>query len=185
MTNETVATNATKILVAPAILFNVSEYQPSNTCQIQGGAIVSVNITTNETKNDTLCCNNQQIGVNGTQFCQSLELIGAEWVHTIDNFCGNASTIYGNCSQNQTLKNESLQTAEPSNTTSLIECGSNQTWAWAKENNATFLYAYLQNNRPGIDEMARYCQANKTELFGALTADNLVNLFQYDFGVLN
>jgi hypothetical protein len=48
-----------------------------------------------------------------------------------------------------------------------------------------FLYAYLQNNRPGIDEMARYCQANRTEEFGAITADSLENLFKFDFGVLN
>jgi hypothetical protein len=48
-----------------------------------------------------------------------------------------------------------------------------------------FLYAYLQNNRPGIDEMARYCQANRTEEFGAITADNLENFFKFDFGVLN
>ena len=33
--------------------------------------------------------------------------------------------------------------------------------------------------------MARYCQANRTQEFGAITADNLVNLFLYDFGVLN
>ncbi len=52
-------------------------------------------------------------------------------------------------------------------------------------NNATLLYAYLQNNRPGIDELARYCQSNHTQVFGTITADNLVNLFQYDFGKLN
>jgi len=39
MTNETAAnmtavnvTNATGMIIAPAILFNLSEYQPSNTC---------------------------------------------------------------------------------------------------------------------------------------------------------
>jgi hypothetical protein len=52
-------------------------------------------------------------------------------------------------------------------------------------NNAELLYAYLQNNRPGVDELARYCQANHTESFGAITADDLVILFKYDFGQLN
>lgn len=122
--------------------------------------------------------------MNGTKFCESLKLIGAEWVQNVDNLCGNASTIFGNCSTNQSATNDSSQLA-PQNATSLQECASNQTWAWAQENNAMFLYAYMQNNRPGIDELARYCQANHTEAFGALTADNLVNLFQYDFGVLN
>ena len=99
MTNETATnataanvTNATGMLIAPSILFNISEYQPSNTCQIQGAENASAgNMTANDTLNDTLCCNNQQIGVNGTQFCRSLTLIGKEWVNEIDNLCGNAS----------------------------------------------------------------------------------------------
>jgi hypothetical protein len=61
--------------------------------------------------NDTLCCNNQQIGVNGTQFCRSLSLIGVEWVDHLDNLCGNASSIYKNCSINQTTENATILSA--------------------------------------------------------------------------
>ena len=70
MTNETAGnatavnvTNATGMIIAPAVLFNLSEYQPSNTCQIQGNGAAAANTTgnetMNETMNDTLCCNNQ------------------------------------------------------------------------------------------------------------------------------
>lgn len=58
-TNATNASNETNVLivvVAPPVLFNLSEYQPSNTCQIQGAG--AANATGNETLNDTLCCNN-------------------------------------------------------------------------------------------------------------------------------
>ena len=50
-------------IVAPASLFNQSEYVASSTCQLQGGS------QGENAANDTLCCNNQAIGTNGTQFC--------------------------------------------------------------------------------------------------------------------
>lgn len=40
ITNETTAANVTEVIgiIAPASLFNVSEYVASSTCQIQAGA---------------------------------------------------------------------------------------------------------------------------------------------------
>jgi hypothetical protein len=65
--NVSNATNVTApiVVIAPAALFNPSQFQPSATCEI--GA--------NGTTTDTVCCNDQTIGVNGTQFCGSLAVI--------------------------------------------------------------------------------------------------------------
>ena len=52
MTNETAGnatnvTNVTIVVIAPSAFFNVSEYQPSNTCQIQGNGAAAANTTGN------------------------------------------------------------------------------------------------------------------------------------------
>jgi hypothetical protein len=67
------AANATLpgALIAPSVLFNVSEYVASSTCQIQAGAQGAT------AANDTLCCNSpSNITDQNNQFCQSLAAIG-------------------------------------------------------------------------------------------------------------
>ena len=73
------------MILAPSKLFNSSEYQASSTCQLQTAG--------DQATNDTICCNDQAIGVNGTQFCQSLAVMGQEWVMSVGSMCGNISNI--------------------------------------------------------------------------------------------
>jgi hypothetical protein len=97
------------LILAPPDLFNVSQYQPSTTCQLS-------NNDTSNSKNDTICCNNPAIGSNGTKFCGSLSVIGQEWVKDINGLCGNLS------SNNMTCANASGN---------VLECVQNATWKWA------------------------------------------------------
>ena len=97
------------LILAPPDLFNVSQYQPSSTCQLS-------NNDTSNAKNDTICCNNPAIGSNGTKFCGSLSVIGQEWVKDINGLCGNLS------SNNMTCANASGN---------VLECVQNATWKWA------------------------------------------------------
>lgn len=66
--------------------------------------------------------------------------------------------IYNNCTGTaNTTAGELLNVVGIQVDTTLQECGSTNTWAWAQQNRAIELYAYLQNNRPGVDELNRYC----------------------------
>ena len=54
---------------------------------------------------------------------------------------------------------------------------------YTKSSNAS-LYAYLQNNRQGVELLAKYCSENQTAAFGGLNADTIAPFFNYDFGNL-
>lgn len=132
-------------LTAPAILFNVSQYTPSNTCQVQAP---------NGLLNDTICCNNPAVGVNGTQFCDSLTTIGNEWVAEVDMLCAELGSNNVTCTQSSA---NATNASNGINSSSFQDCGANATWGWAVTNNATSLYAYLQNNPIGVNELVTYC----------------------------
>ncbi len=85
--------------------------------------------------------------------------MGDQWVAGDNYLCSNITTIYNNCTGSaNTSAGEALNATSGNQTnTTLQECGSNNTWAWAQQNQAIELYAYLQNNRPGVDELTRYC----------------------------
>jgi hypothetical protein len=63
-------------------------------------------------------------------------------------------------------------------------CAKTALWGWAQANNVRFLYAYLQNNRNGVDEVAAYCTTNESVAFGGLSADAIAPFFGYNFGNL-
>ena len=153
------------VIVAPADLFNVSQFVPSNTCQLNVDDSSNVN-------NDTVCCNNPAIGANGTSFCGSLSSIGNLWVLDVDSLCGNLSLNNQTCMQNAV---EGISSAD---------CVSNATWQWAVANNAQFLYAFLQNHNVGIQDLFNYCSANQANSFGGLAESDLGSQFMFDFGSL-
>lgn len=142
-------------IIAPVLLFNRQQYQAPATCQLQ------------QNENDTICCNNQEVGVNGTQFCGSLSDIGKLWVANINDLCANVSDTNRSCSlrgnesvANETLGQELISFFNKSGNVSLSsfqECASNNTFDWAKMKNATLLYAFLQNHRNGVEELVNYC----------------------------
>ena len=157
-------------VIAPSSLFNASEYLASSTCQLQTSEALGATDGI-VGANDSLCCINPNVGANGTQFCQSLASIGKEWSNTVNDLCGNFSAINANCSLNSSVP--------------IVECESSGLWDYAQSVNAAFLYAYLQNNRQGVDQLAKFCSENQTAAFSGLNADTIAPFFNFDFGDLS
>ncbi len=86
------------IVLGPAALFDVTQYNASETCQVQ--QMNEMFMT-----NDTICCDNINIGQNGTQFCGSLNAMGIDYAKDQDWICGNFSLIYQNCTDSTALIN--------------------------------------------------------------------------------